>query len=82
MVSIDTLIAIEMHFAQKLVDAEKASLFLVDHKAEELYARLFDMTIRWPQRNSIPSWNGYCWSYGRNGEVYHNYHNWPFLLLT
>jgi len=43
MVSIDTLIAKVMNFAQKLVDADRASLFLVDHKAEELYARIFDM---------------------------------------
>jgi cAMP and cAMP-inhibited cGMP 3',5'-cyclic phosphodiesterase 10 len=43
MVSIDTLIAKVMNFAQKLVDADRASLFLVDHKAGELYARIFDM---------------------------------------
>lgn len=32
-----------MTFAQKLVDADRASLFLVDHKSNELYARIFDM---------------------------------------
>lgn len=32
-----------MTFAQKLVGADRASLFLVDHKSKELYARLFDM---------------------------------------
>lgn len=43
MVSIDTVIAKVMTFAQKLVDADRASLFLVDHKSNELYARIFDM---------------------------------------
>lgn len=39
----DTVIAKVMTFAQKLVDADRASLFLVDHKTDELYARIFDM---------------------------------------
>lgn len=39
----DTVIAKVMTFAQKLVDADRASLFLVDHKSNELYARIFDM---------------------------------------
>lgn len=39
----DTVIAKVMTFAQKLVDADRASLFLVDHKSDELYARIFDM---------------------------------------
>lgn len=39
----DIVIAKVMTFAQKLVDADRASLFLVDHKANELYARIFDM---------------------------------------
>ncbi|XP_059351939.1 probable 3',5'-cyclic phosphodiesterase pde-5 isoform X2 [Daphnia carinata] len=43
MVSMDTVIAKVMTFAQKLVDADRASLFLVDHKSDELYARIFDM---------------------------------------
>lgn len=43
MVSMDTVIAKVMTFAQKLVDADRASLFLVDHKSNELYARIFDM---------------------------------------
>jgi cAMP and cAMP-inhibited cGMP 3',5'-cyclic phosphodiesterase 10 len=43
MISMDTLIAKVMTFAQKLVDADRASLFLVDHKSNELYARIFDM---------------------------------------
>ena len=39
----DSLIAKVMTFAQKLVDAERASLFLVDAKAGQLYPRIFDM---------------------------------------
>jgi cAMP and cAMP-inhibited cGMP 3',5'-cyclic phosphodiesterase 10 len=43
MVSMDPLIVKIMDFAQKLVDADRASLFLVDKKSRELYARIFDM---------------------------------------
>ena len=43
MVSMDTLIMKIMTFAQKLVTADRASLFLVDSKNRELYARIFDM---------------------------------------
>ena len=39
----DSLISKVMSFAQKLVDADRASLFLVDHKSSEVYARIFDM---------------------------------------
>ena len=42
MENIDTLIAKVMNFAQKLVDADRASLFLVDNKTGELYSRIFD----------------------------------------
>jgi len=38
MVSMDVLIAKVLDFAQKLVDAERASMFLVDHKSRELYS--------------------------------------------
>ena len=31
------------NYAQKLVDADRASLFLVDNKSNELYARIFDV---------------------------------------
>lgn len=31
------------NFAQKLVSADRASLFLVDMKTKELYARIFDI---------------------------------------
>ncbi|KAK4302236.1 hypothetical protein Pmani_025660, partial [Petrolisthes manimaculis] len=43
MVSMDTLIMKIMNFAQKLVNADRASLFLVDNKNRQLYARIFDM---------------------------------------
>lgn len=33
------------HYAQKLVDADRASLFLLDHQNLELYARIFDVKI-------------------------------------
>lgn len=45
MVSMDTLIMKIMNFAQKLVNADRASLFLVDNKSKELYARIFDMGV-------------------------------------
>ena len=31
------------NFAQKLVNADRASLFLLDSKTKELYARIFDV---------------------------------------
>ena len=39
----DTLIIKIMNFAQRLVDADRASLFLVDAKTNQLYARIFDI---------------------------------------
>ena len=42
-ISMDTLIIKIMNFAQKLVDADRASLFLVDAKTNQLYARIFDI---------------------------------------
>ena len=39
----DTLIVKIMNFAQKLVSADRASLFLVDSKTNQLYARIFDI---------------------------------------
>lgn len=41
--SMDALIGKVMTYAQKLVDADRTSLFLIDHKSGELYARIFDM---------------------------------------
>ena len=43
-VSMDSLIIKIMSYAQKLVNADRASLFLVDPKSNQLYARLFDVT--------------------------------------
>ncbi|VDK71405.1 unnamed protein product [Litomosoides sigmodontis] len=39
----DTVIIKVMNFAQKLTNADRSSLFLVDHKRKELYARIFDV---------------------------------------
>jgi cAMP and cAMP-inhibited cGMP 3',5'-cyclic phosphodiesterase 10 len=41
MISMDTLIVQIMNQAQKLVDADRASLFLVDAKTNQLYARSY-----------------------------------------
>ncbi|XP_059614609.1 probable 3',5'-cyclic phosphodiesterase pde-5 [Phlebotomus argentipes] len=43
MVSMDMLVMKVMNFAQRLVDADRASLFLVDAKSKELYATIFDV---------------------------------------
>ncbi|XP_039287265.1 probable 3',5'-cyclic phosphodiesterase pde-5 [Nilaparvata lugens] len=43
MVSMDSLVTKIMNFAQRLVDADRASLFLLDGKNRELYARIFDV---------------------------------------
>ncbi|XP_049828954.1 probable 3',5'-cyclic phosphodiesterase pde-5 isoform X1 [Schistocerca gregaria] len=45
MVSMDALVMKIMNFAQRLVDADRASLFLVDSKSKELYARIFDVGV-------------------------------------
>ncbi|XP_046859882.1 probable 3',5'-cyclic phosphodiesterase pde-5 [Xenia sp. Carnegie-2017] len=42
-VSMDTVIMKIMNYAQTLVDADRTSLFLVDSKTDELYARIFDV---------------------------------------
>ena len=44
MVSMDTLIVQIMNQAQKLVNADRASLFLVDSRNEQLFARIFDVS--------------------------------------
>lgn len=43
MVSMDSLIVKILNFAQQLVNANRASLFLVDPKTNQLYARYFDI---------------------------------------
>ncbi|XP_071964651.1 probable 3',5'-cyclic phosphodiesterase pde-5 isoform X3 [Antedon mediterranea] len=42
-ISMDSVIMKIMNFAQRLVSADRASLFLVDNKSKELYARIFDV---------------------------------------
>ncbi|EJW72341.1 hypothetical protein WUBG_16752, partial [Wuchereria bancrofti] len=39
----DAVIKKVMNFAQKLTNADRSSLFLVDHRRKELYARIFDV---------------------------------------
>lgn len=53
MVSMDTLVMKIMNFAQRLVDADRASLFLVDSKNRELYATIFDIGIDDQQNKAI-----------------------------
>lgn len=48
MVSMDMLVIKIMNFAQRLVDADRASLFLVDSKSKELYATIFDVGVTGP----------------------------------
>ena len=43
MISMDTLIVQIMNQAQKLVNADRASLFLVDSRSGELYARCLEL---------------------------------------
>lgn len=45
MVSMDVLVMKIMNFAQRLVDADRASLFLVDARSKELYATIFDIGV-------------------------------------
>uniref|UniRef100_A0A6B0VFS0 Phosphodiesterase n=1 Tax=Ixodes ricinus TaxID=34613 RepID=A0A6B0VFS0_IXORI len=44
MISMDSVVVKIMTFAQKLVSADRASLFLVDSRTKELYARIFDVS--------------------------------------
>lgn len=44
----DMLVMKIMNFAQRLVDADRASLFLVDSKNKELYATIFDVGVEGP----------------------------------
>jgi cAMP and cAMP-inhibited cGMP 3',5'-cyclic phosphodiesterase 10 len=43
MVSMDMLVIKIMNYAQRLVNADRASLFLIDSKTQELYATIFDI---------------------------------------
>ncbi|XP_076318888.1 putative 3',5'-cyclic phosphodiesterase pde-5 isoform X2 [Tachypleus tridentatus] len=44
MIVMDSVIVKIMTFGQKLVNADRASLFLVDRRSKELYARIFDVS--------------------------------------
>ena len=44
MISMDTLIVQMMNQAQRLVNADRASLFLVDNRSNQIYARIFDVS--------------------------------------
>ena len=57
MVSMDALVIKIMNFAQRLVDADRASLFLVDSKSKELYATIFDVGV---EKNPDECSNGHC----------------------
>lgn len=37
------IISLSKNYAQTLVDADRTSLFLVDNRTNELYARIFDI---------------------------------------
>ena len=43
MVNLDVVIRNIMKYGRSLVNADRASLFLIDHKNEELYASVFDL---------------------------------------
>ncbi|KAG5880335.1 hypothetical protein JTB14_019814 [Gonioctena quinquepunctata] len=60
MVSIDSLVIKIMNFAQKLVDADRASLFLVDSKSKELYATIFDVGVEGVDNLDSISFNSYA----------------------
>ncbi|CAG9540732.1 unnamed protein product, partial [Cercopithifilaria johnstoni] len=51
--SMDTVIRKVMNFAQKLTSADRSSLFLVDHKRKELYARIFNVGIQQDEQIKI-----------------------------
>jgi len=53
MISMDTLIVQIMNQAQKLVNADRASLFLMDSKTNQLYARIFDVTSKNKEENTL-----------------------------
>ena len=45
---------LEQNFAKKLVRSDRTSLFLVDNKTKELYARVFDMGEDFDESNPSP----------------------------
>lgn len=54
----DMLVMKVMNFAQRLVDADRASLFLVDSKNKELYATIFDIGVEGANNNNNSSGTG------------------------
>ena len=69
----DSVIAKVMDFARTLVNADRASLFLVDSKAHELYASIFDMgngmTDKISPEIRFPMGTGIAGQVARTGEV-------------
>lgn len=66
MVSMDTVIVKIIDFAQHLVEADRASLFLIDPEKNELYARLFDFGLSDEEdgeRERQPQFRDLRWGY-------------------
>ncbi|KAK3730857.1 hypothetical protein QZH41_009975, partial [Actinostola sp. cb2023] len=88
-VSMDTVIMKIMNYAQTLVDADRTSLFLVDNKTSELYARIFDIggsledskssklqkEIRFPKTKGVA---GYVATTGETLNITDAYHDERF----
>ncbi|XP_020914824.1 probable 3',5'-cyclic phosphodiesterase pde-5 isoform X2 [Exaiptasia diaphana] len=88
-VSMDTVIMKIMNYAQTLVDADRTSLFLVDNKTNELYARIFDIggsledskssklqkEIRFPKTKGVA---GYVATTGETLNITDAYHDERF----
>lgn len=88
-VSMDTVIMKIMNYAQTLVDADRTSLFLVDSRTNELYARIFDIggsledsrssnlqkEIRFPKNKGVA---GYVASTGETLNITDAYHDERF----
>ena len=69
-----------MSFAQKLVDADRASLFLVDNKSSEVYARIFNgASETTPEEIRFPIGTGIAGQVALTGEV--KYHRTQFYKV-
>ena len=51
----DNLIMKVMNFAQTLVSADRASLFLLDSKSKSLFARIFDIGVKQEEEEASKS---------------------------